>query len=607
VGAVEIYRDALFGNPPSSTTEPSREGSLAAFTMLAQSVSGATAGIVYYATGTERAADTAQPVGKIAKAANEDDYYRREGAGWVVDNTVYEGVAQIVQPIIDEGVEAAQAAAATAVMAAQNAPRSVASALPSDRNLYDPDKIVAEKAINRVTGALANVPGYFVTGPMAVIAGEVVTASESTVVGDPYGIVFTKVDGAFLSGTNGVAAGTSLAVPTGASFMQVTLPNAAKARFYVRQGAGLPDQLRGFALVDDWTARSQFTEYLGEVLAGGFNLFDPSKTTDNAALRSATGAVEPINGYFTSGYIPVTPGGKVVLNLDVNTGNDFGLEWLTVDKVHAGATGGIITGSTAYDVPKYASYMRFSAQGLERKATFAVYQGATVLPFRAFGTLPSDANRAGRWTGRTIGALGDSQVVQDSFPSWVDPTIAQLGGQKVYQFGKGGRVMREAFQNGVNVLSGNTTLVANPNPTFVNIALLWIMLGTNDYGTSTPLGALGDAATSAATSFHGNIRFVLETILTAQPTACRIAMMTPPHRRDANTPNAVGARLVDYVDAILRVAADYGVPVLDLYRTSGANQLNINGITVNGDGLHLAPAYAPTMIGKPLAAFCEGL
>jgi hypothetical protein len=289
----------------------------------------------------------------------------------------YEGLAATVQPIIDEGVEAAQAAAATAVMAAQNAPRSVASALPSDRNLYDPGEIIAEQAINRVTGALVNVPGYFVTGPMAVIAGEVVTASESTVVGDPYGIVFTKVDGSFLSGTNGVAAGTSLAVPAGASFMQVTLPNAAKARFYVRQGAGLPDQLRGFALVDDWTARSQFTEYLGEVLAGGFNLFDPSRTTDNAALRSATGAVEPINGYFTSGYIPVTPGGKVVLNLDVNTGNDFGLEWLTVDKIHAGATGGIITGSTAYDVPKYASYMRFSAQGLERKATFAVYQGAT--------------------------------------------------------------------------------------------------------------------------------------------------------------------------------------------------------------------------------------
>lgn len=106
MSALDMLRVALFGTPPSEAYRPSREGVLAAFGELERRVNSTTAGIIYYATGAERAADTARPVGTIGKAADEDDYYRREGAGWVVDNTVYEGVASIVQPIVDEAIDA---------------------------------------------------------------------------------------------------------------------------------------------------------------------------------------------------------------------------------------------------------------------------------------------------------------------------------------------------------------------------------------------------------------------------------------------------------------------------------------------------------------------
>ncbi len=79
---------------------------MAAFSEMYRTVSGAVAGIIYYDTGTERAADTARPVGTIGKAADEADYYRWDGSGWVVDNTVYDGVAGLVQPIVDEAIEA---------------------------------------------------------------------------------------------------------------------------------------------------------------------------------------------------------------------------------------------------------------------------------------------------------------------------------------------------------------------------------------------------------------------------------------------------------------------------------------------------------------------
>jgi len=104
--ATDILRDALFGNPPTSAKEPSREGVLAAFGNLearaTTAIAGAIAGIIYYATGAERAADTTRPIGTLGKAADEADYYRRDGSGWVVDNTVYQGVASVVQPQISE-------------------------------------------------------------------------------------------------------------------------------------------------------------------------------------------------------------------------------------------------------------------------------------------------------------------------------------------------------------------------------------------------------------------------------------------------------------------------------------------------------------------------
>jgi hypothetical protein len=112
MGATETARDALFGNPPVANKEPSREGVLAAFSELERAVSGAVAGIVYYATGTARAADTARPVGTIGKAENEPNYYRREGDGWVIDNSVYDGVAGLVQPLVSQAEAARDEAAA---------------------------------------------------------------------------------------------------------------------------------------------------------------------------------------------------------------------------------------------------------------------------------------------------------------------------------------------------------------------------------------------------------------------------------------------------------------------------------------------------------------
>lgn len=110
----DVYRDSVTaGVPASGANDPAKSEIRALFATVDLTVTGAVAGIVYYATGTARAADTAQPIGKIGKAADETDYYRREGGGWVVDNTVYDGVASVVQPELDAFSEQLDGAIAT--------------------------------------------------------------------------------------------------------------------------------------------------------------------------------------------------------------------------------------------------------------------------------------------------------------------------------------------------------------------------------------------------------------------------------------------------------------------------------------------------------------
>lgn len=86
----------------------------------------------------------------------------------------------------------------------------------------------------------------------------------------------------------------------------------------------------------------------------------------------------------------------------------------------------------------------------------------------------------------------------------------------------------------------------------------------------------------------GAYRDSIEYILKKNP-SLRICLWTPLQRDnsnyDVNYINSAGHKLVDYCDAILQIGAMYGIPVLDLYRTSGITKLTLSKYTV--DGLHL--------------------
>lgn len=139
--------------------------------------------------------------------------------------------------------------------------------------------------------------------------------------------------------------------------------------------------------------------------------------------------------------------------------------------------------------------------------------------------------------------------------------------------------------------------------------------GVNDYiHGDAPFGTLAD--TTPAT-YCGGVRFLMQylrEIYGEKP----IIFMTPARSflrhvvDDLQVSNHAkkrpgGRPLVDYVDAILTIAKEYNIPVLDLYRDLGIDPHNDDHFeSYTTDGLHFNDA-GHGIIAEKLKAFIEAL
>ena len=113
--------------------------------------------------------------------------------------------------------------------------------------------------------------------------------------------------------------------------------------------------------------------------------------------------------------------------------------------------------------------------------------------------------------------------------------------------------------------------------------------GTNDFGHGdAPLGKMSDRE---ETSFYGALHQLCQALIAKYPLA-EIVLFTPLHRLGEDAPiNERGIRnvapLSGYAAVIREVAAYYGLPVLDLYATSGIQpRVDIIRQAFAPDGLH---------------------
>jgi len=90
--------------------------------------------------------------------------------------------------------------------------------------------------------------------------------------------------------------------------------------------------------------------------------------------------------------------------------------------------------------------------------------------------------------------------------------------------------------------------------------LIFIFLGTNDFGRSTPMGTMED---TEDVSFYGAMNMILTKLETQCPNS-RIILLTPIVRYDKST-NNLGLKQSEYIDAIKAVAAQRGLILIDTY------------------------------------------
>ena len=105
--------------------------------------------------------------------------------------------------------------------------------------------------------------------------------------------------------------------------------------------------------------------------------------------------------------------------------------------------------------------------------------------------------------------------------------------------------------------------------------------GTNDHGHGdAPFGCDADQTVD---TFHGACHVLFSGLKQTFPQAL-IVVATPLHRAEEGPKAGSGATLSDYVQVIRNTAAQYSLPVLDLFETSAICSDSLEELTT--DGLH---------------------
>lgn len=165
MSATDLIRDALFGNPPSPTHEPSREGVYAAFAELNRSVAFAIQGMESY----ETVADLPDPAPEDGTQARVYDDADPDNDGvwividgeWVKDTNFYNQLADVVQPLVDEAAEQADRSEENAEIASLAADSALASANSAAESASFAEEFSGPVYDSISDGVIATTVGHF--------------------------------------------------------------------------------------------------------------------------------------------------------------------------------------------------------------------------------------------------------------------------------------------------------------------------------------------------------------------------------------------------------------------------------------------------------------
>jgi hypothetical protein len=119
---------------------------------------------------------------------------------------------------------------------------------------------------------------------------------------------------------------------------------------------------------------------------------------------------------------------------------------------------------------------------------------------------------------------------------------------------------------------------------FAGVTHIGLEYGTNDFRYDRPIGADSDVC---GETFKGALNYSIERLRSsfpkAQPFLITPAWIPTLDGDDSDhCPNAAGAFLKDYIEAMQRIAELRHVPCLDMCRALGVNRLNYEAFTYDG-------------------------
>lgn len=192
----------------------------------------------------------------------------------------------------------------------------------------------------------------------------------------------------------------------------------------------------------------------------------------------------------------------------------------------------------------------------------------------------------------TINFLGDSITAGFGCSDWcnrfTDLLVKDYGVKKANNYGICGSRFAQQLNDKGEVVDQDYCMRLEEMDEAADAVV--VFGGTNDFGHGTaPLGVPTDRTPE---TFWGACHYLMNELLTRYP-GKPVVFLTPLHRLNENDPKGDGSKkfsvapLKAYRDIIIEVAAQYSLPVLDLYATSGMqpeNEACRNALIP--DGLH---------------------
>lgn len=214
--------------------------------------------------------------------------------------------------------------------------------------------------------------------------------------------------------------------------------------------------------------------------------------------------------------------------------------------------------------------------------------------------------------GATVNFLGDS-ITAGSGASceanrYTDVLAREFGLKKANNYGIGGtRIARQRAPKADDPYDRDFCMRMDEMDESADAVV--VFGGTNDHGHGdAPLGVPTDRTPH---TFYGACHTLMNGLLTRY-SGKPIVIVTPLHRDNENDPTGGGkpfsvAPLSAYRHILMEVAEWYGLPVLDLYATSGIQPANpVNKAKLLPDGLHPSDE-GHALLARRIGHFLESL